>query len=191
MLWFIFVSSIMQFISFYGMSELAFSIIVTISMFHVVLQIQLYNSRFIWSLKFPTSLVSLQYIGNWIKEWIHWPSYDASTGSALPCNYDYLHFSESDRKNYQLKIFLSLLSAKFLKLEQLDHDQYLPTEAIGVSMDGTGQVGTYFYTAPEVEQKWPQINEKVRTNYVGLLAQGMNKKKSICKMWLATLWDMF
>jgi hypothetical protein len=102
-----------------------------------------------------------------------------------------LHFSESDRKNYQLKIFLSLLSAKFLKLEQLDHDQYLPTEAIGVSMDGTGQVGTYFYTAPEVEQKWPQINEKVRTNYVGLLAQGMNKKKSICKMWLATLWDMF
>lgn len=61
---------------------------------------------------------------------------------------------------------LSLLSAKFLKLEQLDHDQYLPTEALGVSMDGTGQVGTYFYTAPEVEQKWPQINEKVRTNYL-------------------------
>lgn len=28
-------------------------------------------------------------------------------------------------------------------------------------MDGTGQVGTYFYTAPEVEQSWPQINEKV------------------------------
>lgn len=37
---------------------------------------------------------------------------------------------------------------------------------MGVSMDGTGQVGTYFYTAPEVEQKWPQINEKVRTNYL-------------------------
>ncbi|KAG0460272.1 hypothetical protein HPP92_023400 [Vanilla planifolia] len=28
-------------------------------------------------------------------------------------------------------------------------------------MDGTGQVGTYFYTAPEIEQRWPQINEKV------------------------------
>lgn len=52
--------------------------------------------------------------------------------------------------------------AKFLKLEQLDHDQYLPSEGMGVSMDGTGQVGTYFYTAPEVEQKWPHINEKVR-----------------------------
>nr|CAD1836991.1 unnamed protein product [Ananas comosus var. bracteatus] len=30
--------------------------------------------------------------------------------------------------------------AKFLK-EQLDHDQYFPTEATGVSTDGTGQVG--------------------------------------------------
>lgn len=50
--------------------------------------------------------------------------------------------------------------AKFLKLEQLDQDQYLPTESMGVSMDGTGQVGTYFYTASEVEQNWPQINEK-------------------------------
>lgn len=29
-------------------------------------------------------------------------------------------------------------------------------------MDGTSQVGTYFYTAPEIEQRWPQINEKVR-----------------------------
>jgi translation initiation factor 2-alpha kinase 4 len=35
-----------------------------------------------------------------------------------------------------------LFSAKFLKLEQLDHDLYLPTEATGVAMDGTGQVGT-------------------------------------------------
>lgn len=59
--------------------------------------------------------------------------------------------------------------AKFLKLEQLDHDQYLPTEAIGVSMDGTGQVGTYFYTAPEVEQKWPQINEKVDMYSLGVI----------------------
>ncbi|XP_062226036.1 eIF-2-alpha kinase GCN2 [Phragmites australis] len=59
--------------------------------------------------------------------------------------------------------------AKFLKLEQLDLDQYLPTEAIGVSMDGTGQVGTYFYTAPEVEQKWPQINEKVDMYSLGVI----------------------
>ncbi|KAM0911847.1 hypothetical protein ACQ4PT_013200 [Festuca glaucescens] len=59
--------------------------------------------------------------------------------------------------------------AKFLKLEQLDHDLYLPTEATGVSMDGTGQVGTYFYTAPEVEQKWPQINEKVDMYSAGVI----------------------
>lgn len=51
--------------------------------------------------------------------------------------------------------------AKFLKLEELDHDQHLLTETTGVSVDGTGQVGTYFYTAPEIEQRWPQINEKV------------------------------
>ena len=71
------------------------------------------------------------------------------------------------------------MSAKFLKLEQLDHDQYLPTEAMGVSMDGTGQVGTYFYTAPEVEQKWPQINEKVRTNYLDFYLT--NDKKNFVK----------
>lgn len=34
-------------------------------------------------------------------------------------------------------------------------------ETVGVSIDGTGQVGTYFYTAPEIEQGWPKINEKV------------------------------
>jgi hypothetical protein len=50
----------------------------------------------------------------------------------------------------------------------LDQDQYLPTESMGVSMDGTGQVGTYFYTASEVEQNWPQINEKVRTKYYAI-----------------------
>ncbi|KAK3142214.1 hypothetical protein QOZ80_4BG0343710 [Eleusine coracana subsp. coracana] len=59
--------------------------------------------------------------------------------------------------------------AKFLKLEQLDQDQYLPTESMGASMDGTGQVGTYFYTAPEVEQKWPQINEKVDMYSLGVI----------------------
>ncbi|XP_073003452.1 eIF-2-alpha kinase GCN2 isoform X1 [Typha latifolia] len=59
--------------------------------------------------------------------------------------------------------------AKFLKLEQLDLDHPFPTEATGVSMDGTGQVGTYFYTAPEIEQKWPQINEKVDMYSLGVI----------------------
>lgn len=53
-----------------------------------------------------------------------------------------------------------LISAKFLKLEQLDQDADA-TETVGVSLDGTGQVGTYFYTAPEIEQGWPKIDEKV------------------------------
>nr|CAB3487479.1 unnamed protein product [Digitaria exilis] len=69
--------------------------------------------------------------------------------------------SRRERKGPQKEV-----CPKFLKLEQLDHDQYFPTEAMGVSMDGTGQVGTYFYTAPEVEQKWPQINEKAYLLYV-------------------------
>ncbi|XP_020589730.1 eIF-2-alpha kinase GCN2 isoform X2 [Phalaenopsis equestris] len=59
--------------------------------------------------------------------------------------------------------------AKFLNLDQLDHDQYLPDETNGVSMDGTGQVGTYFYTAPEIEQRWPQINEKVDMYSLGVV----------------------
>lgn len=59
--------------------------------------------------------------------------------------------------------------AKFLKLEQLDHDQYFPTETTGVSTDGTSQVGTYFYTAPEIEQSWPQINEKVDMYSLGVI----------------------
>ncbi|KAG9447065.1 hypothetical protein H6P81_013193 [Aristolochia fimbriata] len=59
--------------------------------------------------------------------------------------------------------------AKFLKLEQLDHDASFPTESAGMSMDGTGQVGTYFYTAPEIEQRWPQINEKVDMYSLGVV----------------------
>ncbi|XP_073116363.1 eIF-2-alpha kinase GCN2 isoform X3 [Elaeis guineensis] len=59
--------------------------------------------------------------------------------------------------------------AKFLKLEQLDHDQYFPTETTGVSVDGTSQVGTYFYTAPEIDQRWPQINEKVDMYSLGVI----------------------
>lgn len=53
-----------------------------------------------------------------------------------------------------------LYSAKFLKLEQLDQDVDA-AEIVRLSVDGTGQVGTYFYTAPEIEQGWPKINEKV------------------------------
>jgi translation initiation factor 2-alpha kinase 4 len=56
--------------------------------------------------------------------------------------------------------FPSFLSAKFLKLEQLDQDLAHP-DTTGLSIDGTGQVGTYFYTAPEIEQGWPKIDEKV------------------------------
>lgn len=40
------------------------------------------------------------------------------------------------------------------------------TETVGISIDGTGQVGTYFYTAPEIEQGWPKINEKVKLNSI-------------------------
>ncbi|CAK9178670.1 unnamed protein product [Ilex paraguariensis] len=56
--------------------------------------------------------------------------------------------------------------AKFLK--QLDHDLD-PTETAGVSIDGTGQVGTYFYTAPEIEQRWPKINEKADMYSLGVV----------------------
>ncbi|MED6152951.1 hypothetical protein PIB30_096870, partial [Stylosanthes scabra] len=40
------------------------------------------------------------------------------------------------------------------------HDLSLPVDPPGVSIDSTGQVGTYFYTAPEIEQGWPKIDEK-------------------------------
>ncbi|KAK4752449.1 hypothetical protein SAY87_021247 [Trapa incisa] len=59
--------------------------------------------------------------------------------------------------------------AKFLKLEQLDQDPGLSTEATGVSMDGTGQIGTYFYTAPEIEQGWPKIDEKADMYSLGVV----------------------
>ena len=110
---------------------------------------------------------------------------DVSAASALLCIMIACTSLKANGKNDISWKYLSLLSAKFLKLEQLDHDQYLPTEAMGVSMDGTGQVGTYFYTAPEVEQKWPQINEKVRTNYlVFICLKNEQKASSSCEMWL-------
>ncbi|XP_071686022.1 eIF-2-alpha kinase GCN2 isoform X2 [Rutidosis leptorrhynchoides] len=58
--------------------------------------------------------------------------------------------------------------AKFLKLEQLEQDVD-PAETTGVSVDGTGQVGTYFYTAPEIEQRWPKINEKADMYSLGIV----------------------
>ncbi|XP_015058297.1 eIF-2-alpha kinase GCN2 isoform X3 [Solanum pennellii] len=58
--------------------------------------------------------------------------------------------------------------AKFLKLEQLDQDVDA-SEMIGVSVDGTGQIGTYFYTAPEIEQMWPKINEKADMYSLGVV----------------------
>ncbi|XP_057781604.1 eIF-2-alpha kinase GCN2 isoform X2 [Salvia miltiorrhiza] len=58
--------------------------------------------------------------------------------------------------------------AKFLKLEQLDQDVDV-VETVGVSIDGTGQVGTYFYTAPEIEQGWPKIDEKADMYSLGVV----------------------
>ncbi|XP_022150410.1 eIF-2-alpha kinase GCN2 isoform X2 [Momordica charantia] len=59
--------------------------------------------------------------------------------------------------------------AKFLKLEQLDQDLGVPPDTIGVSIDGTGQVGTYFYTAPEIEQGWPKIDEMADMYSLGIV----------------------
>ena len=53
-----------------------------------------------------------------------------------------------------------LFSAKFTSLEQPDKEPLLTDTNTG-SLDGTGQVGTYFYTAPEIAQGWPTIDEKV------------------------------
>ncbi|KAA0033029.1 eIF-2-alpha kinase GCN2 isoform X5 [Cucumis melo var. makuwa] len=62
-----------------------------------------------------------------------------------------------------------VFSAKFLKLEQLDQDVGVPLDTTGVSIDGTGQVGTYFYTAPEIEQGWPKIDEKADMYSLGIV----------------------
>ncbi|XP_051116780.1 eIF-2-alpha kinase GCN2 [Andrographis paniculata] len=58
--------------------------------------------------------------------------------------------------------------AKFLKLEQLDQDVEA-IDSVGVSLDGTGQVGTYLYTAPEIEQGWPKIDEKADMYSLGVV----------------------
>ncbi|GAB2265636.1 eukaryotic translation initiation factor 2-alpha kinase [Dionaea muscipula] len=59
--------------------------------------------------------------------------------------------------------------AKFLKLEQVDQDLAFTPDAPGVSTDGTGQIGTYFYTAPEIEQGWPKIDEKADMYSLGVV----------------------
>ncbi|XP_022761656.1 eIF-2-alpha kinase GCN2 isoform X2 [Durio zibethinus] len=59
--------------------------------------------------------------------------------------------------------------AKFLRFEQVDQDGCFPTDTAGVSIDGTGQVGTYLYTAPEIEQGWPKIDEKVDMYSLGVV----------------------
>ncbi|XP_039054729.1 eIF-2-alpha kinase GCN2 isoform X2 [Hibiscus syriacus] len=59
--------------------------------------------------------------------------------------------------------------AKFLRLDQVDQDVSFPTDILGSSVDGTGQVGTYFYTAPEIEQGWPKIDEKVDMYSLGVV----------------------
>lgn len=59
--------------------------------------------------------------------------------------------------------------AKFLKLEQLDQETVFPSDVPGVSIDGTGQIGTYFYTAPEIEQGWPKIDEKADMYSLGVV----------------------
>lgn len=53
--------------------------------------------------------------------------------------------------------------AKFTNLEQpdLDPNPSASADVTSGSLEGTGQVGTYFYTAPEIAQGWPHIDEKV------------------------------
>ncbi|CAF2112934.1 unnamed protein product [Brassica oleracea var. botrytis] len=59
--------------------------------------------------------------------------------------------------------------AKFLKLEQLDQDGGFSTDVAGSGVDSTGQAGTYFYTAPEIEQSWPKIDEKADMYSLGVV----------------------
>ncbi|CAN8280057.1 unnamed protein product [Cochlearia groenlandica] len=59
--------------------------------------------------------------------------------------------------------------AKFLKLEQLDQDVGVSVDVAGSGVDSTGQAGTYFYTAPEIEQGWPKIDEKADMYSLGVV----------------------
>ncbi|XP_024542885.1 eIF-2-alpha kinase GCN2 isoform X2 [Selaginella moellendorffii] len=61
--------------------------------------------------------------------------------------------------------------AKFADLQNPDQDHRVPVkfEANVKSLEGTGQVGTYFYRAPEIEQAWPHIDEKVDMYSLGVI----------------------
>eukprot|EP00249_Psilotum_nudum_P019722 c27388_g1_i1 orf=702-2933(-) len=59
--------------------------------------------------------------------------------------------------------------AKFSNLEPPDREPFITAEMVGGSLDGTGQVGTYFYTAPEIDQGWPHIDEKVDMYSLGVV----------------------
>ncbi|XP_024012818.1 eIF-2-alpha kinase GCN2 isoform X2 [Eutrema salsugineum] len=59
--------------------------------------------------------------------------------------------------------------AKFLKLEQLDQDGGFSMDVGGSGVESTGQAGTYFYTAPEIEQGWPKIDEKADMYSLGVV----------------------
>ncbi|KAL3680389.1 hypothetical protein R1sor_023345 [Riccia sorocarpa] len=61
--------------------------------------------------------------------------------------------------------------AKFTNLEQPDRDTrpIASEEVVNLSSEGTGQVGTYFYTAPEVEQGLPHVDVKVDMYSLGVV----------------------
>lgn len=55
-----------------------------------------------------------------------------------------------------------MYAAKFANLEpDLDPNPSASVDKTSGSLEGTGAVGTYFYTAPEILQGWPHIDEKV------------------------------
>ncbi|KAL2612674.1 hypothetical protein R1flu_024366 [Riccia fluitans] len=61
--------------------------------------------------------------------------------------------------------------AKFTNLEEPDRETkpIAPAEVASVSFEGTGQVGTYLYTAPEVEQGLPHVDVKVDMYSLGVV----------------------
>ncbi|KAG0591417.1 hypothetical protein KC19_1G174500 [Ceratodon purpureus] len=60
--------------------------------------------------------------------------------------------------------------AKFANLEpDLDPNPSASVDKTSGSLEGTGAVGTYFYTAPEILQGWPHIDEKVDMYSLGIV----------------------
>lgn len=59
--------------------------------------------------------------------------------------------------------------AKFTNLEQPDRESHITPDPTGGSLDGTSQVGTYFYIAPELDQGWPHVDEKVDMYSLGVI----------------------